>query len=87
MRDQSHLVAIACYGVLLLTVLPALQTRDWTAAGFLPFLVLFAYAFVRLKWQLPNRIDDAFENAAPLAFLVSIAIVIVAMTAKSMSWI
>ena len=86
MRDQSHLVAIASYGVLLGAVLPALQTHDWAAAGLLPFLALFAYACVRLKWQHPNRIDEAFEHAAPLAFLVAIAIVIVAMTAKTMSW-
>ena len=89
MRDQTHLVNIACYGVMVGAGIPLLQkydgrTNPWAAIAFLTLLMPFAYSFVRLRWRLPIFLDDAFENCAPFAFMLGILIPIALITSRWM---
>lgn len=89
MRDQTHLVNIACYGILFGGGIPLLQknedhTNPWAAIAFLALLIPFAYSFIRLRWQLPVFLDDTFEHCAPFAFILGIVIPIVLITSRWM---
>ena len=89
MRDQTHLVNIACYGALIGAGIPLLQKYDgrinpWAAIAFLALLIPFAYSFLRLRWRLPVTLDDTFENCAPFAFILGIVIPIGLITMRWM---
>jgi hypothetical protein len=87
MREQSPFVTIASCAIVICLALPILKKMNGDLSPYRILIVLFvfipfAYSLVRLRWPLPAKFDDAFDNAAPFGCLIAVLVAIVAMVAS-----